>query len=117
MPPDDPDIDDPDVDDALANSDPFSRRGTLGLRSTSMLYSIVKHACTRLATCGTTNAQTKQLCELYIRVPSVPPPTCPAAARCLESIDEMSCDIQIDDPSSLMKLKDRFTDCADALSC
>jgi hypothetical protein len=117
MPPDDPDIDDPDVDDALASRDPFSRRGTLGLRSTSMLYSIVKHACTRLATCGTTNAQTRQLCDLYVRVPSVPPPSCAAAARCLESIDEMSCDIQIDDPSSLMKLKDRFTDCADALSC
>ncbi len=117
-PPDDPDIDDPDVDDALASRDPFSRRGgTLGMRSTSMLYSIVKHACTRIAACGTTNTQTKQLCDLYTRVPSVPPPSCSAATRCLRSIDEMSCDIPLDDPSSLLKLKDRFTDCADALGC
>jgi hypothetical protein len=123
-PADDPDIDDPDVDDALGSRDPFSRRGAgslgaggLGMRSTSMLYSIVKHACTRLAACGTTSSQTKQLCDLYTRVPSVTPPSCAAATRCLRSIDEMSCDVAVDDPSSLLQLKDRFSDCTDALSC
>jgi hypothetical protein len=117
-PPDDPDIDDPNVDDALTSRDPFSRRGGgLGSRSTNMLYSIVKHACTRLAACSATNAQTKQICDLYTRVPSVTPPSCPAAARCLRSIDEMSCDTMVDDPSSLLQLKDKFTDCTDALGC
>ncbi len=41
----------------------------------------------------------RQVCDLYTRAPSVPPPTCAAASRCLESIDEMSCDVQIDDPA------------------
>jgi hypothetical protein len=123
--PDDPDIDDPDIDDALTNRDPFSRRGGgggglgggLGIQSSTMLYSMFKHACTRLSTCGTTTPQTKQVCDLYARVPSVPPPSCPAAARCLRSIDEMSCDLKLDSPTSLLGLKDRFTDCADALGC
>jgi hypothetical protein len=120
-PPDDPDIDAPDVDDALATRDPFSRRGggggALGMQSTSMLYSIVRHACTRITTCGTTTPQTKQLCDLYTRVPSVSPPSCPAATRCLRSIDEMSCDLKIEDASSVLQLKDKFTDCSDALRC
>lgn len=116
MPPDDPDIDDPDVDDALASRDPFSRRGALG-RGSSMLPAIIKHVCSRLSTCGTTNAQTRQLCDLYTRVPSVPPPSCAAAARCLESIDEMSCDMQVTDPTDLWQVKDKFTDCMDALRC
>ncbi len=120
-PPDDPDIDDPDIDDALTGRDPFTRRGGrgagLGMQSSSMLYSIFRHACTRLSTCGTTTPQTKQLCDLYARVPSVPPPSCPAATRCLRNIDEMSCDVKLDDPTSLLQLKDRFTDCADALGC
>jgi len=116
--PDDPDIDDPNVDDALTSRDPFSRRGGgLGSRSTNMLYSIVKHACTRLTACSTTNVQTKQICDLYTRVPSVTPPSCPAAARCLRSIDDMSCDTLVDDPSSLLQLKDKFSDCSDALGC
>jgi hypothetical protein len=122
-PPDDPDIDDPDVDDALATRDPFSRRGrlgslgSLGARSTNMLYSIVKQACSRLAACSSTNAQVKQICDLYTSIPSVTPPRCPAAARCLRSINEMSCDVAIDDPTSLLQLKDKFADCTDALRC
>jgi len=116
-PPDDPDIDDPNVDDALTTRDPFSRRGGLGSRPTNMLYAIVKHACTRLSTCGTTNPQTRQICELYTRVPSITPPSCPAATRCLRSIDEMSCDTITDNPSSLLQLKDKFSECADAMGC
>jgi hypothetical protein len=119
-PPDDPDIDAQDVDDAILNGgDPFSRRGlgSLGSRSTNMLYSIVKHACARLASCNSTNDQTKQICDLYGSIPSVTPPRCPAAARCLRQIDELSCDVSIDDPTSLLELKDKFTDCTDAMSC
>lgn len=119
---DDPDIDDPDIDDALTGRDPFSRRGTPGLglgpgsRSTAMLYSIFKHACSRVATCGTPNAVTKQFCDTYTRFPPVTPPTCAAATRCLRNIDEMSCDA-VDDPASLLQLKDKITECADAMSC
>jgi hypothetical protein len=123
---DDPDIDDPGVDDALAGRNPFSRRGglaggltggSLGTPSTYMLYSIVKHACSRLSTCGTATAQTKALCDSFTQYPSVTPPSCAAAARCLRSLDEMSCDVSIDDPMDVLQLKTKFTDCADALSC
>jgi len=107
------------VDDALTTRDPFSRRGglggVLGSRSTTMLYSIFKHACTRLSSCGMTNAQTKQLCDSI--APSVTPPSCPAAVRCLRSIDEMNCDALTDNPSSLLHLKDQLSDCTDAMSC
>lgn len=133
MPPDDPDIDDPDVDDALSGRDPFSRRGglgggaagglgglgagLLGPRSTQTLIAMLQRACARLEACNSMNAQLEQLCETYTQIPSLPPPRCAAAARCLRSIDEMSCDVAIDDPMSLFQLKDRFTDCVDAMSC
>jgi hypothetical protein len=118
-PPDDPDIDAPDVDDAILNGDPFSRRGLggLGSRSTSMLAALFKHACARLEECRSTNAQIKQFCDSYPSIPSVMLPRCPAAARCLRQIDEMSCDVSIDDAAGLFELKDKFTDCTDALSC
>jgi hypothetical protein len=115
-PADDADIDDPSVDDALTTRDPFSRRGGLGSRSTNMLYSIVKRACSRLSTCGTMNASTKQLCDTVKQIP-LTTPSCPAASRCLRSLDEMSCDISVDDPMGVMQLKDKFTDCADAMKC
>ena len=81
-----------------------------------MLYSIVKHACSRIATCGTASAMTKQLCDSYTRFPPITPPTCAAATRCLRNIDEMSCDA-VDDPTSLLQLKDKIAECADAMSC
>jgi hypothetical protein len=124
--PDDPDIDDPDVDDALASRDPFSRRGGgaggLGLGGglasprVGMLYSIIKHACTRLSSCGATTPQTKMLCDVYTRVPAVTP-SCSAATRCLRSIDDLSCDALGTDASALWQLKDKLDDCSDAMSC
>jgi hypothetical protein len=130
-PPDDPDIDDPDVDDAITR-DPFSRRGTGGLGGRgagglgglgglgpprpNMLYSIIKHACTRLASCSGADVQTKALCDLYSRVPATAP-SCSAATRCLRSIDNLSCDDLGTDSSSLWELKDKLTECTDAMSC
>ena len=111
------DIDDPDLTDPTATRDPFSRRGGGFPPSTQMLYSMVKHACTRLATCGAVNTQTKQLCDRFGSFPSVTPPSCAAATRCLRNIDEMSCDLAIDDPMKLLQLKDKFTDCTDAMRC
>jgi hypothetical protein len=115
--PDDPDIDDPNVDDALTTRDPFSRRGgSLGSRTTNMLVSIVRHGCTRLSSCGTASARTKQICDLYTQAPAVPP-SCPAATRCFRSIDDMSCDTKIDGPSDLLQLQHKFSDCVDAMGC
>lgn len=111
----DVDIDDPDLNDPTATRDPFSRRGFPA--RTQMLYSIIKHACARVAACGASTAQTKQLCDRFAAFPTVAAPSCAAATRCLRSIDEMSCDVSIDDPMKLLGLKDKFTDCTDALSC
>jgi hypothetical protein len=124
--PDDPDIDDPDVDDALTSRDPFSRRGggaggiggLGGFASprAGMLYSIIKHACTRLASCNVTSPQTRALCDVYARVPATTP-SCAAATRCLRSIDDLSCDALGNDASALWQLKDKLDECADAMSC
>jgi hypothetical protein len=111
----DVDIDDPDLNDPTASRDPFSRRGFPP--RTQMLYSMIKHACARVAACGASNSQTKQLCDRFAAFPTVAAPSCAAATRCLRSIDEMSCDLSIDDPVKLLGLKDKFTDCTDALSC
>jgi hypothetical protein len=81
-----------------------------------MLYAIIKQACTRLSTCGSSTAQTKQLCDLYGRIPTTPP-VCPAAARCLRSIDEAECDTMTGNPTDLWQMKDKLTDCVDAMSC
>ncbi|HWO19600.1 MAG TPA: hypothetical protein VNO30_12525 [Kofleriaceae bacterium] len=123
-PPDDPDIDDPDVDDTVTR-DPFSRRGGLGGGAgglgispprPNMLYSIIKHACTRLSSCSGADARTKSLCDLYSRVPATTP-SCAAATRCLRSIDDLSCDDLGSDAGALWQLKDKIAECADALSC
>jgi hypothetical protein len=115
----DVDIDDPDLNDPSASRDPFARPrpGRSSTPRMEMLYSIFKHACTRLATCGAVSSQAKQLCDSYNRLPTVSPPSCAAATRCLRNIDEMSCDLAVDDPMKLLQLKDKFTDCTDALSC
>lgn len=131
-PADDPDIDSPDVDDAITR-DPLARRGggglgglgggslggggTLGTRGTDMLYTIVKQACSKAQACSISNAQVRALCDQYARYPHVTPPRCPAAARCLRSIDDLSCDASLDDPLSLLQLPQKLSDCADAMSC
>jgi hypothetical protein len=91
-------------------------QGPQGPQGSGMLYSILKHACSRVSTCSIATPQTRQVCDLYTRVPAVAP-TCPAATRCLRSIDELDCDAMSGDPSGLWKLKDQLTDCADAMSC
>jgi hypothetical protein len=112
-PADDPDIDSPDLDP------PISTRPRLPGRSSgpNMLYSMIKHACSRLAECGTINAPVKTLCDRYTSAPSLAAPSCAAASRCLRGIDEMSCDASIDDPMSLLDLQKQIPDCAEALSC
>jgi len=118
---DDRDIDDPSVDDALASRDPLSRRGGLGGRglgspATDMLYSIFKHACSRVSACSTSNQKLDDFCEQLAVRPPVPPPSCAAATRCLRSIDRVSCD-SFDDVQSILQLQDKLSDCMDAMSC
>ena len=120
---DDRDIDDPSIDDALANRDPLSRRGGLGAggfglgsAGTDMLYSIFKHGCARVSTCGSSNAQLETLCQAFSSRPPVAPPACSAATRCLRSIDQLSCDA-LEDAQSLYQLRYKLTDCVDAMSC
>jgi hypothetical protein len=121
--PDDRDIDDPTVDDALTSRDPLSRRsgGSLGGRglgspATDMLYSIFKHACSRVSACSTSNQTLDDFCGRLATRPPVPPPSCAAATRCLRSIDRMSCD-SFDDAQSILQIQDKLSDCMDAMSC
>lgn len=120
---DDRDIDDPSVDDALANRDPLSRRGGggslqpgIGALNTDMLFSIFRHGCARVSACGSASAEVEMFCTNLGKVAPTQPPTCAAAPRCLRTIDQMSCDT-FTDVQSIYALKDKLSDCVDAMGC
>jgi hypothetical protein len=124
-----PDIDDIDPDDPGSLRDPFGsprpgRGGGLGglgslggANSVAMMAAIFHKACDRLASCGTADPLMKSTCEaLDLSLPNQPPPSCPAAQRCLATIDRMSCDDDMD-ATALMGLMTSVQDCMTAMNC
>ncbi len=43
-------------------------------------------------------------------------PTCAAATRCLQHVDQLSCSMQTDDAGALMQLMTQLPDCFDAMT-
>jgi hypothetical protein len=111
------DADDPDLDaiDLTPRAGP-PRRHAPPLNGSGMLVlAMTAHVCQKLAVCDTSDARMKNACDMISRMRTVPP-TCPAAQRCFQQIDAMTCS---DQPGSLQvdRLFRRFSDCLDAMHC
>jgi hypothetical protein len=83
-----------------------------------VLAAMVEHVCKKLVQCGNDDPMAKTMCAPSLaRGPSPPPADCPAADRCIEAIDTMSCAMQSDPSSQLTTVMRQFTDCAEAMDC
>jgi len=122
------DTDDDDHDDS-GSIDPFAsprprapsvrpnRRQIPRNGTGAVLSAIAEHMCRKLDECGTDDPIGKRECTKISRG-SVPPPAgCPAADRCLQHIDTMSCGSMDIGLAQLSLLLNQFRDCTDALSC
>ena len=103
---------DPDIDpsDPLAN--PFGPGRGSPTAQTS--FTILKHACARIVSCGNTDPLFRATCDGVTRmIPNGPAPTCAAAQRCIARLDSLDCDAALDvtNPSSVMM---DIKDCLDA---
>jgi len=115
--------DDPDVDSLL---DPFATpappagggrpRLRINGRGLAML-AMAEHMCKKLVQCGVGDPAARSMCNGFSRRGAVPPPSCPAARRCLDRIDTMACGGPDDDLANLNGFMARFQDCADAIRC
>lgn len=112
--PDDPD---PNTQPQGGATNPSGTFGNLG-GSGAMMMSMMRHACDRAATCGPLDSTLKSYCEMAKTIPSAPPSSaCPAAKRCLDHIDEISCSTKFDDVGALLALTYKLQDCVEAQSC
>lgn len=97
---------------------PANRRHLKLNRRGSALAVMAEHLCKKLVQCGNDDPMAKTMCAPSLaHGPSLPPANCPAADRCFEAIDTMSCATQSDEPAQLNTLMMQFTDCAEAVRC
>lgn len=105
-----------DPDDLLA--DPNARRNRLSMNGRGMvMLAMAEHLCRKMVQCGNDDLMTKNMCDTVSRSGTDVPRNCPAATRCLQHIDQMSCASGTDDLSQLTTLLTQFRDCADAVRC
>jgi hypothetical protein len=132
-PPADPNAgaNDPDDDDhdAGASIDPFAsprprapsalpNRRRIPLNSAGAVwFAIAEHMCRKLDQCGTDDPIGKRACTKISRGAVPSPAGCPAADRCLQHIDTMSCGSMDIGLAQLSVLLNQVRDCTDALSC
>jgi len=115
----DPD-DDHDVDALDPLATPPAGRGpskvTGGGQGTAML-AMADHLCRKMIQCGNADPTMQRMCDTVTHSQPDPPANCPAAERCLQHIDTMSCASQADDLTQLTALLTQFRDCAEAVRC
>lgn len=81
------------------------------------MVTAMDHACKKLASCPDIDPMlVKPMCEPLAHMPKAPPKAnCPAAQRCLEKIDQMSCSqANAGNAQTLMYM---VSECATAMSC
>lgn len=120
---DDQGADDQDVDafgNPLTPRAPSAARPRLRLSPHGALVGhMLARMCRKLKACRVDDPLAGKMCD-QIAQPQLPPPpptTCPAAARCLQHIDDMSCDDQSTNLSSIGELLTQLDDCVKAASC
>jgi hypothetical protein len=80
----------------------------------TMMNAVLYHACQRLKTCATADAQAfDTLCSSVTKPP--PLPSCPAATRCIAKVEKMPCDAA--DVSDWYSTASGFDDCLNAMHC
>jgi hypothetical protein len=82
-----------------------------------MVLVMMAHICRKTLQCSPDDPGARRTCEVLASRPSTPPANCPAADRCLQHIDTMSCTSLADHLSQLNSFVMQFRDCVDALGC
>jgi hypothetical protein len=109
---------DPDDDDIWGGSGGVMGgiAGGSALGGTAFMITVLDHACTKLKSCPNSDQSTLSvLCDNVAMMPKAPNPGCPAAQKCLDAIDHLSCSQT--QASSPMELFSMFQDCSDAANC
>ncbi|HEY5946715.1 MAG TPA: hypothetical protein VIV40_14530 [Kofleriaceae bacterium] len=91
--------------------------GGFGGGGASFMISALDHACKKMKACPNADqSMLASVCDAVSVMPKPPAPTnCPAAQRCFDSIDKMSCaDATQATPHSVFTM---FTECTEAARC
>lgn len=111
--------DDPaNIDPADPSQDPMNPRNGLGLNmmGNSIMLTVFEHACTRMTTCG--NSALAPFCSTFSQAfGSTPAPTCAAAQRCIERIDNLPCDAAMTTQADIVTMMGALQDCSEAARC
>ncbi|HTR55917.1 MAG TPA: hypothetical protein VMJ10_34815 [Kofleriaceae bacterium] len=98
----------------------LSSLGQLALPSSgSFMFAMATHLCKRLDQCGTANDFITTYCEGMTVLQQQAPqqaPTCDQGKRCLEAIDQMSCNAKADDATALFQLMNQMPVCFQAMT-
>jgi len=105
---------------APAADDPWGPSGQVtpnapGADPGAMAQVAMKHFCDRMTQC----ANLGSLRTVCAAIPSATAPSCPAAQRCLDHIDTLSCSTSTDDDALAVvtTLMQKVPDCLDAVKC
>ena len=114
-----PDPDDTSLDPRDPLIDPFAsppgRPGAPRFNPSAFGFTIMKHACNRMAKCGNTDAMLQSTCSaLDSIVPTSPAPNCAAAQRCLDHVDQLDCATPLG-AADMGMLMMKLQDCSDAV--
>jgi hypothetical protein len=102
-------------DDDLNGPDP-TPFGPGPIPHVDFLYTAIGKYCDKLKACpGADQDELSSACDMVSALPKQPAPACPAAKRCLEHIEHLTCSQAIaGNPMSTVMI---FQDCAAAMSC
>jgi hypothetical protein len=96
------------------NSNPFGNvTGTA-----AVTFSVLQHACSRMTSCG--NSQLAPFCssmgQMFGAIGTLPPPTCAAAQRCIDRIDQLDCNASLSSQADILSAAGTIQDCSDAMT-
>ena len=115
----------PDLQDPFSNGGPAAPLaggggGFGGMRGGNVAFvgQFGRHVCDRLAQCGMGNdPMVDAYCNMMKTMPGAAgSPSCDAAKRCLQHVDQLSCSMQTDDAAALTQLITQLPDCFEAMT-
>ncbi|MBL0220767.1 MAG: hypothetical protein IPQ07_43720 [Myxococcales bacterium] len=112
---------DPDIDPADPTKGPFATPGAQGglgaMAGNEMAIVMMKHVCNRMSNCG--NPMLSSMCSMFDSLAGpVQQPTCTAAQRCVDSLDQLDCNItSMSSMGDVTKLFNGIQACVEAQSC
>lgn len=86
------------------------------LGGNSLVFTAFKHACNRMLNCG--NSQLAVVCSQLDSLP-IPStlPSCSAAQRCIDHIDQLDCNLTLTSAPDILRLMTQAQDCVEATRC